>query len=125
VIKKLGYSNIVCAIIFLWTYLKSRSIYYDYIFIAGLVLSIWYHWEALKILNGQHNSFIKLYCAIGIVTGLFAGILILHALILSPIGWKRDDGYFGITMFWIAFRFMFAISLLFFVLKTLRIYKRP
>lgn len=83
--KFLNYFNLTVGIILLWTYIKSARLHYDYIFIIGVILTIWYNWEMLKQLGGQKNKLNRLNYIVGFLTIAF-GIL----LTLASIGYIKE-----------------------------------
>lgn len=88
--KLLNHFNLVVAIVLLGTYLKSIPLYYDYFFIAGLFLTIWYNWWTLKRIMGQKSVLGKLNYAIGILTMLFGALLTIWSIAMVNEGFKNE-----------------------------------
>ncbi|NBW36848.1 MAG: hypothetical protein EBR30_17840 [Cytophagia bacterium] len=82
IIKFLNYFNLIVSIIVLWIYIKSYSLYYDYIFISGLVLTIWYNWSTLKRIMGQRIALGNLTYILGIITIFFGALLTLDSFVM-------------------------------------------
>ena len=89
-IKFLNYFNLVVAVVLLWTYLKSIPLYYDYFFIVGLVLTIWYNWWTLKRIMGQKSYLGKLNYIVGIVTILFGSFLTIGSIAMISEGFQNE-----------------------------------
>jgi hypothetical protein len=90
VIKFLNYFNLTVGIVLLWTYLKSIPLYFDYFFIIGLVLTIWYNWRTLKRIMGQKDSLGKVNYVIGILTILFGVVLTVGSIAMINEGLKNE-----------------------------------
>lgn len=99
--KFLNYFNLVVAIVLLWTYLKSIPLDYDYAFIVGLVLTIWYNWWTLKRIMGQKSTLGKLNYIVGIETILFGALLTIGsiAMISARISEREDAFNQGTTLY--------------------------
>jgi hypothetical protein len=64
-IKFINYFNLVIGIVLLGTHLISIPVLYDYSFMAGMVLIIWYNWETLKRLKGERNKLNQITFVVG------------------------------------------------------------
>lgn len=88
-IKFLNYFNLIVAIVLLWTHLKSFPLFYDYFYIVGLALTIWYNWWTLKRLMGQKSLLGKLNYVIGILTIFFAVLLTIGSIAMINEGFQN------------------------------------
>src|SRR5688572_10550752 len=86
--KFLNYFNLIVAVVYLLVYLNSNRLYYDYLFIIGLVLTVWYNWETLKQIRGQRNRLNTLNYGVGISTILFGILLTLGSIGLITEGFQ-------------------------------------
>jgi hypothetical protein len=118
-VKFLNYFNLVVAILFLWTYLNSITLYYDYFFIVGLVLTIWYHWWTLKRMVGQKTPLAKLTYVIGILTILFGVILTAGSIAMINEGFQNKKMHLLMGLLYIPL----GLTTIWFSLSTLKYHR--
>lgn len=70
--------------------MKSIPLYYDYLFIVGLVLTIWYNWWTLKRIMGQKTALAKLNYVIGILTIFFGIVLTVGSVAMINEGLQNE-----------------------------------
>ena len=120
-IRYIIYFNLLCGIVLLLIYIKSPAVYYDYYYIAGGCLAIWYNWETLKQLKGQKSSFITMNFIIGLMTILFGVLLILSSL--GKIKYEIENSHDKAGLLTMGIRMFFGLTIIFLTGLTLRFYR--
>jgi hypothetical protein len=118
-IKFINYFNLVIGIVLLGTHLISIPVFYDYSFMAGMVLIIWYNWETLKRLKGERNKLNQITFVVGVLTIVFAVGLILSSIALINEGLKNAKTQVVMGAIYIPV----GLTTIFLSVNTLKLYK--
>ena len=117
--KFLNYFNLIVAVVFLLVYANTIRLHYDYVFIIGLILTVWYNWETLKQIKGQRNRLNVLNYAVGILTILFGVLLTLGSIGLIKEGFQSKKVHLLMGLFYIPL----GITTVLLSWRTLKYYK--
>jgi cobalamin biosynthesis protein CobD/CbiB len=91
----------------------------DQLSALGLIFTIWFNWEALKLINGHKNKLSKFSFAIGLITILFAGLLTVDTILrlIKAIDLKY---MLGGLLFLFGLEFIFATTIMIQAIGTLK-----
>lgn len=112
-IKQLTYINLVYGIIYFFqvTNTTGPTTTGDQLSALGLILTIVFNWEALKLIKGQKRKLSKFSFSIGLVTILFGGLLIIDSILRLTKVIDLQGSIVG-PLFLIGLEFIFATTIM-------------